>query len=449
MKSVSVLLRQGKLLLAKGLLSEAEDCCVQAIGIDAENVEIYANLAISYWKQCRLEDAANTYIKCLSFQNLDATTMKQIASFLRLNRNNNAISFGKLADCFSDRVLNEFILAEYTNKVAITVLWDFRSQPYSIGDVILLNQVANFISFIHNIPEIKFTLLADKSNPARQSFIDLGLNENNYLDHITKLLPVFLISEKVSSLHLENNGQDVLEAIYEDNFVVWPPTPLFDSMIDLNVLSFKLLDLLYKKHNKIPEFKLRSSLSDWAIDFIKQHSNNLIPIAVQIRNTQNYNISRNSSINVWLELFRHCENKVPVTFFVICSASEVDDRLRTLDNVVVAKDYTTSVDQDLALVKESSAFMGVSSGPGTLAFFSYKPYSIVNLHIMEGMMPLLNKHNWGYSFHYSQRNQRLIENVETFDLLLKEITILIESIEPQKNCLSMDFVKKYHSELRI
>lgn len=453
MKPDTILVRQGDILQNKGLYEEAAECYIRAIAMDSSHVHAYVRLGCVWLHQNKFNDVAVIYRKALTFDRLEPAELQQIACFIKTSARFEVLHdelHAQLVDAFIDRVLSKVVLGLGANTHEMAAVWDFRSQPYSIGDVILLYQVVNFLSFVRGIPHVKMLLIADPLEPARQSFVKLGVNAENYLDHIIKLLPVFMLGEKVTSLAIERSEEVALKEIADQSAVVWPPAELVVSGIDLNNLSFKLLNMLYEKYSVMPDLEIRKSLSQWAADFIIQKGEGRIAIAVQIRNTHSYNLSRNSNMAAWLELFEYSEKSLPVTFFVICAASEIDDRLRSRKNVVVAKDYRTTVDQDMALVKECSAFLGVSSGPGTIAFFGRKPYSIVNAHIMEGMLPHLKKEEWGYSFVYATENQRIIASgTEHFELLVKELEMLVAGASIDCKSNNSGAFGNYMSELRL
>lgn len=453
MKLDTTLVRQGDLLQNKGLYEEAAECYVRAIALDPSHVHAYVRLGCAWLQQNKFNDVAAIYQKALTFNDLEPAELQQIACFIKTSSSSGMLHdelHAQLVDGFIDRVLCKVTMDSGANADEMTAVWDFRSQPYSIGDVILLYQVVNFLSFVRGIPCVQMLLIADPLEPARLSFVKLGINAENYLDHIIKLLPVFMLGEKVTSLAIADPKEVTLKDIASPSAVAWPPTELVASGIDLNNLSFKLLNMLYEKYSVMPELKIRKSLSRWAADFIMQKGGGRIAVAVQMRNTHSYNLSRNSNMPAWLELFEFCEERMPVTFFVICAASEIDERLRSRRNVVVAKDYRTSVDQDMAIVKECSVFLGISSGPGTVAFFGQKPYSIVNAHIMEGMLPHLKKEAWGYSFVYATENQRIIASgTEQFELLLKELEILVTGVRVDCKNNDYDVFGTYASELRL
>ena len=53
---------------------------------------------------------------------------------------------------------------------------------------------------------------------------------------------------------------------------------------------------------------------------------------------------------------------------------EVFDGLQERRNVIIAKDFGTSIIEDLALIRTSFMYMGTNSGVNTIALFSDLPY---------------------------------------------------------------------------
>lgn len=431
--SMLPMLRQADLLLNKGLVEEAVEFYIRIIGMAPHQMDAYARLGHAYHLIGSIKEAAAAYLKVLSFEDVDAGTYCGIADFIRTGerlKTEDESTYNRLVELFINHMLQQTVRGSTdTSKLVIT--WDFRSQPYSIGDLILLQQAANCICLAHGITQTRTYLLADRENPARPSFLALGVNGENYLDHIIRLLPVLLLCDEAPALTLEHDEDTALQSMAAPDAAAWPTVPLLKSMLDLNLPTFRLLNMFYDQQKMLPEFRIRGSLARWARNFIEENARGYIPVAVQMRKTKSYNLSRNSNIEAWSEFFSHCHSHLPVKFFVICAASEVDEQLRAHENVVIAKDSRTTVDQDLALIKECAAFMGISSGPATVAFFGNRPYSIVNAHLEQSLVPLLKKEPWGYSFTYAKKNQRIVASGnETCELLVRELGILLKDLTP-------------------
>lgn len=315
-------------------------------------------------------------------------------------------------------------------KKRILAIWDFRSQPYSIGDLVLLHEVALVLCHQHDVGLVDICLLAEPNNPARPSFTNLNVNSKNYLDMILSLVPVVLAGQHIGELHYFDSHRN-LEKYIADNvhkYYVWPSAITYACERDLNQLSMEFITDFYKKYHFIPSLSFRPALVDWAKSFLRQHVVPNTPIVVHLRNAGQGYDSRNSRMDAWLEFFQYCQDRFPAHFVVICAKREVDERLRSLSNVVIAKDFDTTVDQDLALIQCAPAYMGMSSGPSIVAILGQKPYSILNAYL-GGYSKILVKHSWGVSFVFANEHQRWMIGPETTQLLADEFSRLFSVID--------------------
>ncbi|MBN2562027.1 MAG: hypothetical protein JXQ75_13965 [Phycisphaerae bacterium] len=314
----------------------------------------------------------------------------------------------------------------------ILMLWDFRSQPYSIGDLLILQGLSVVLCAEHEVDAVDICLLADPSCPARPSFRELDVDESNYMASVLSLIPVALIGDRVADLHLFSSVAAIEDYVadHAHRYHIWPSGYDFGSKIDLARPNMRQVAAFHARHGHVPELVLRKSLLAWGRSFMSRHARGRVPFVVQIRNAGAYNPTRNSRMDAWLALFRFCQERFPVMFFVVCSRQEVDDRLRTVENVVVAKDHGTTVDQDLALISCSAAFMGMSSGPSSLVWFSKKPYSVANVHVdpfaCEGW---LVPRPWGFGIVFGTEQQRFLTGAETEESLIGEFRRLYAAID--------------------
>ena len=98
-------------------------------------------------------------------------------------------------------------------------------------------------------------------------------------------------------------------------------------------------------------------------------------------NNKAWGTSRNLDPDVWIQFFRYCENRYPATFILVSARNELEPRFRECPNVVLSKDHGTGIEQDLALIDAAPLTIGSSSGLGTMAMFSTKPYCLFNSDI--------------------------------------------------------------------
>jgi hypothetical protein len=316
----------------------------------------------------------------------------------------------------------------------VLAIWDFRSQPYSIGDLILLQEISLALCHQHQVSSADICFLAEPQEPSRPSFSALNVNSSNYKEFVASLIPVILAGDHVAEFHLFDSHLNLEKYVTDnaDKYHVWPAGLTYMTRKDLNHLSFAFLNEFYGRYGYVPSLTFRPELIDWARSFLTRHVMPNIPFVVQLRNAGRYNTFRNSNMDAWVEFFQYCEGQFPVRFIVVCSKSEVDKRLRGLSNVVIAKDLDTTIDQDLALIQCSAAYMGMSSGPSTVAFWGDKPYSILNAGVDDLLAKLTVKHSWGVSFVFANEHQRLVIGVETLESLISEFSRLFSVVDVEE-----------------
>lgn len=344
------------------------------------------------------------------------------------------ISFNNIITCFKkgSRFIAWFYpsLKKYVGnnldntECRILLLWDFRSQPYSVGDLLVLQEIAAILCFQYKVAKADICFLVEKSEPARPSFREIGINKSNYLRNIANLIPVSLAGKNIEDLHFFNNHNH-FEKFIADNihrYHIWPSQFHYCIREDLNIISIKKIIDFFNKNKYIPELAFKSWLIEWADIFLKENAYPKVPLVIQLRNAGTYNQFRNAQIDIWIEALRFFENKLPIQFLLIGSYGEVDQRIRGLSNVIVAKDSHTTVDQDLALIQQGAAFLGMCSGPCMAAIFNTKPYSIFNLCINKEFMAFGVEHPRGeYRFSFANADQKCHRGNETLELIVSEI----------------------------
>ncbi|MEW6114144.1 MAG: hypothetical protein AB1664_18565, partial [Thermodesulfobacteriota bacterium] len=131
----------------------------------------------------------------------------------------------------------------------------------------------------------------------------------------------------------------------------------------------------------------------------------------------------------WMEFFKHCEGRYPVKFLLLAgSVREVPPELRSLSNILVTKDYNTTLEQDMCLVECSSMFMGSSSGPSIMVVYSDKPYAIFGFKSPspERVKPGMDR------FAFATNHQRIIWENETFPMILDEFLRMYKVVDVEE-----------------
>ena len=330
----------------------------------------------------------------------------------------------------------------------LLAIYDLSSQPFSIGDILVIQEASLVLREKHHLDMIDFAIVYNPKHPASNP-IHASITETNVMYHLGSILPVAQVNQYLGSLFVFNSHLHLQRFIADnaDLYHVWPPAWKFAGRKYLRYTVYNdLLYNYYKEHGTIPPLSCRQFLIDWAQAFYREHVYPQVPVTVQVRNNKTFHVHRNLRLECWLEFFHHCEERYPVKFIVTCALAEVDDRMRQCPNVTIAKDYHTSIEQDLALIYTAAIHMGASSGPGTMAFLNTKPYLIVNTdlypHLNRGM---IREGNF-LRFCFAGPLQRLAVGPETTELLIAEFARMWEAVDVDSWRSSLDLKDKQGSE---
>lgn len=304
----------------------------------------------------------------------------------------------------------------------LLIVYDFSSQPFSVGDILIFQEVALVIRDQNKLGKIDMAMVYDPKEPVVPDPAFREIDADSFLFHLSSVLPAAQVNPHLGSLLLFDSHRR-LEAYIADNadtYLVWPSLPQYAVKEYLIYKSFdELFHDHFERYGSLPSLRSRPAALRWAMSFILEHVGSAVAVTVQLRRNP-ANSKRDSNIAAWIGFFRQCVGQYQAKFIVICGRSEVDARLRGLPNVIVAKDHGTNLEQDLALLEVGKFHMGASSGPAAMLHFSEKPYCMFNwdmsLHSFRG----LTKEGQRYRFEFSVPLQSWLAEPETEDLLMME-----------------------------
>jgi hypothetical protein len=314
----------------------------------------------------------------------------------------------------------------------LLVIYDFSSQPYSIGDMLHIQAASLVLKERHNVGMVDFAMVYNHQQPSSLDPAFAGINAQNIHYHLASLLPLVQVNPYLGSLFVFNSHERLQHFIADnaDFYTIWPSAWRYAQRDYLNYTVFNdILYDYYQTHGSIPHLGCRQFLIDEAQAFYYRHVWPNIPVTVQTRNNPNFGTHRNIHMESWLEFFDHCNDRYPVKFVVVCSLSEVDDRLRQYQNVLIAKDFPTSIEQDLALIHEAAIHMGSSSGMATMAEFNEKPYLIVNTDMDPDRYRDTIREGSFLRFFFASSLQRFSVGQETAEILIKEFARMWETVD--------------------
>jgi hypothetical protein len=314
----------------------------------------------------------------------------------------------------------------------LLAIYDLSSQPFSIGDILVIQEASLVLREKHHLDMVDFALVYDPKHPASSDPAFASITDKNVIYHLASVLPVAQVNQHLGSLFVFDSHRHLQRFIADnaDLYHVWPPAWKFAERDYLSYTVFN--DLLYnyfKEHGTIPQLSCRQFLVDWAQAFYREHVYPQVPVTVQVRNIKTFGTHRNLRLECWLEFFHHCQERYPVKFVVVCALAEVDDLLRQCPNVIIAKDYHTGIEQDLTLIHTAAFHMGASSGPASMAVFNTKPYLIVKTDLIPHLYRDMIQEDTFLRFCFAGPLQRLAVGPETTKLLIAEFARMWAAVD--------------------
>lgn len=304
----------------------------------------------------------------------------------------------------------------------LLVIYDFSSQPFSIGDILIFQEASLILRERHALDRIDFALVYDPDAPVVPDPAFSGIEPESFLFHLSSVLPAAQVNPYIGSLLLFDNHRH-LEHYVADNcerYLVWPELGQYVSKEYLFYFCFNsLFTEHFNNYGSLPAMRSRKAVSDWAARFLEEQAGGLVPVTIQLRRNR-ANPGRDSDYDAWLTFMRDCAGRYPVKFVIVCGRSEIDTRFRSLTNAIVAKDHGTSLEQDLALLEASAMHMGMASGPATIINFSAKPYCLFKWDINLDKIDGITRDDYRYRLNFATPLQTWIFLNETPDLLTTE-----------------------------
>ncbi len=304
----------------------------------------------------------------------------------------------------------------------LLVIYDFASQPFSIGDILMYQEASLVLRSYYAVDRVDFAVTYDSADPVVADPAFSAIGPENFLSHLTTVLQAAQVNPHLGSAFLFDSHERAERFVsrHLDVYKVWPPLLRY---VNREYLYYHIFnDVLFshfQKFGNLPHLTSRRPVRAWAETFIDEHVAQNVAVTVQLRRNP-ANPARNSDYDAWRSFFRESINRYPVRFIVICARHEMDAKLGEFSNVVFAKDYCTSVEQDLALIEIASMHIGASSGPGVMAIFNTKPYCFFNTGMRLDLYKGLIQEGNASRLFFSSPQQRFVHGRESTDFLISE-----------------------------
>lgn len=321
----------------------------------------------------------------------------------------------------------------------LLAVYDLSAQPYSIGDVLTHVMGSLIEAEAQGLDRVDYAFISDPTRPPVDPVMRSLIREDNRHFHLMSILPVVQLSPRLGSVHVFDSFRGLgtfLDATSGSHFL-WP------SRADLEAgryMYYEILKAVHRRHGQgdgPPRFRFNPDLIQWARSLFQVHAPGKLPVTVNLRNNPRFHAERNSNLPAWKAFFDQVADRVPVTFFITCAATEVTPELRACRNVIFAKDLHTNLVQDLALIQHSAFHIGASSGPATMCLFDTRPYHFFNSDVLPHLAhyggALVTTPEGDLRFAFSLDLQRFGTEPETTETILarfQEIWTSREWVDP-------------------
>ncbi len=273
--------------------------------------------------------------------------------------------------------LFRFLFSRKPKKVILGV-WDYKTIPWSIGDLLYFIETLSVLKLKHGADKVDVCVVCDSENPAGNRGYQ-NITPGNFRYHLFNLLPVISTSPYLGSVFQFDSRSEFYSFLRQNmnKYEIYPPInkQLAETFNFYGGATLKEIQDFFRENAYIPHLAIDEYHLSWAYNFYETRAKGLLPVVVSLRWHPHARSERNAERDVWLGFFDLCKSAFPnVVFVVIGTREEVFEELRHRRNVIVAKDHGSTLLNDLALIRTSLLYMGMESGVSEIAVFSDVPY---------------------------------------------------------------------------
>ncbi|MBX9963541.1 MAG: hypothetical protein K2Y35_10820 [Burkholderiales bacterium] len=260
---------------------------------------------------------------------------------------------------------------------------DYGITPYALGDTFTLLMNLEVERLVRDKSDIAQFVLSDPRAP--NSRLQPFINTNNFRNFLIELFPAYLFSPSTSRWTFTEDRSyfyHQLVSRFLKRQAIWPSL-LTQARGAIDFFSHRAINRFFERHGHLPKLAPPEDLRKRAIVHLARLFPGRQVVTVNLRNSKSgYFFTaphREAAIPEWDAFFSMASQSHPhVAFLIVGSFNEWNRSVLGHPNVTVARRVGLTLADELAILMQSRAFMGSSSGFSALATFSSVPYVITN-----------------------------------------------------------------------
>ena len=291
--------------------------------------------------------------------------------------------------------------------------WEIEKEPVRLGSLcIFISNVQSYIK-LKDLCLGKFALIGTNAEISSLTGID-NIKTDLLLRHDLHghWLGMLFDALDLDCIHIYNSSQDFFSR--HEHQVLFPNKEICQAAnITGNLYdTTQIASLLYRESGETPYADFNKHSAE--VGFFRDMKFNKPTISLHLKNAQKGDTESNANFSIWKDFIE--SDEASGVQFLLIGSDEVPEEITSLSNVTSLNTRGLSIAEQLACIQNSSAFMGMASGPANSAILSTVPYIIFKhpLHHAEAMRKEI-----GDADHYdfSQENQKIVREYETSDRL--------------------------------
>ncbi len=323
---------------------------------------------------------------------------------------------------------------------------DFSASPFALGDILTWNVRVCCEALIAGKRTVDVVALTDPEmlGNAYQNFI----TRNNLLTVYLDLSLAFYANPLLNSFnHLRDRKsfERLMQTAHRDDQPMFPGVAEYRAGLRArNALysSHLVMNRFFREYGYLPKLKVPHAHRAFADGFLKSYGPDVFAVAVHVRRRAadaqamfGATLERDGDYEVWEAFFDEARRRHPETVFVVLGkGAEWSRRLLRNKSLIFLKCLGFGLMDELATIQASDLFMGLLSGPSTMAFFSDTPYALfVQQSYAQTTAEVVGVEQGAACLPFAGENQTLLWRQPTLENLLEAFEDKFAALRSQES----------------